>query len=151
MHPRPVIGLDRLGHEGCGLAIGVGNLMHDIFVDLHPVGGLHQRAEGQSQFMLRCGDFVVVFVTRKAHFEHRGDHFAADIDGAVDRRDREITTLGARAVAHVAAVIFLRSVARQFDIVDRKARSGIAIFKPHIVEHEEFSLGADIDGITDPG
>jgi hypothetical protein len=54
--------------------------VHDIFVDLHAVGGLHQRAEGQAQFVLGGGDFVVVLVAGQAHFEHGRNHFAADVD-----------------------------------------------------------------------
>src|SRR3546814_5499298 len=35
VHAAAIIVLDRLGHEGRGLAIGVRDLVHDIFVDLH--------------------------------------------------------------------------------------------------------------------
>ena len=81
-------------------------MWHDILVDLHAVGGLDQRAEGQAELVLRGGDLVVVLVAGQAHFEHGRDHLAADVDGAVDRRDREIAALGARTVAEVAALIF---------------------------------------------
>src|SRR3546814_4848193 len=43
VHAGAIIFLDRLGHEGRGLAIGMGDLVHDIFVDLHAVGSRHQR------------------------------------------------------------------------------------------------------------
>jgi hypothetical protein len=94
--------------------------MHDVLVDLHAVGGLHQRAEGQAQFVLGAGDFVVVLVAGQAHFQHGRDHLAADVDRAVDRRDREVAALGARTVGHVAAFIFLAGIGRQFDVVDAK-------------------------------
>ena len=68
--------------------------------------------------MLRGGDFVVMLVAGQAHFEHRRDHLGADVDAAVDRRDREIAALGARTVAEVAAFIFLAGVGRQLDVVD---------------------------------
>ncbi len=58
----------------------MGDLMHDILVDLHAVGGLGQRAEGQAQLVLRGGDLMVVLVAGQAHFEHGGDHLAADVD-----------------------------------------------------------------------
>ena len=60
--PEPLSVLDRLGHEGRGLAIGLGDLLHDILVDLHAVGGVRQRAEGQAEFVLGGGHFVVVLV-----------------------------------------------------------------------------------------
>src|SRR3546814_13233367 len=100
-----VVVLDRLRHEGRGLAIGVRDLMHDIFVDLHAVGGFGERAEGQAELVLRRGDLMVVLVAGQAHFEHRRDHLGTDVDRAVDRRDREIAALGARAVGGGAALI----------------------------------------------
>jgi hypothetical protein len=90
----------------------------DIFVDLHAVGGLDQLAVGQAELVLRGGDLVVVLVARQAHLDHGRDHLAADVDGAVDRGDREIAALGARPVGEVAAVIFAAGVGRQLDVVD---------------------------------
>jgi hypothetical protein len=40
VHARTVVLHDRLGHEGRGLAIGMGDLLDDVLVDLHAVGGL---------------------------------------------------------------------------------------------------------------
>ena len=108
VHARAVILGDRLGHEGRGLAVGVGDHVDDIFVDLHAVGGLDQRAVGQAELVLRGGDLVMVLVHRQAHLDHRRDHLAADVHGAVDRRDREIAALGARPVGEIAAFIFAR-------------------------------------------
>ena len=84
----------------------MGDHVHDIFVDLHPVGGLDEAAVGEAELVLGGGDLVMVLVHRQAHFEHRRDHLAADIHRAVDRRDGEIAALGARPVGEVAAFIF---------------------------------------------
>ena len=148
VHTRTIIFLDRLRHEGCGFAIGMGNLMHDIFVDLHTVGGLRQCAEGQAKLML-CGcHFMVVLVAGQAHFEHGRNHLATDVHAAVDRRNGEVTTLGAWAVAHIAGFIFRAAVGRQFDIVDLVVRRVVAVFETHIVEHEEFGFRTNIDGVA---
>src|SRR3546814_17811808 len=80
----------------------------------------------------------------------RSNHLGADVDRAVDRRDGEIATLGARPVAKVSALIGAAGVGRQLDIVQLEARLVIAGFETDIVEHEEFGFGADIDGVTDP-
>ena len=120
--PDAVILGDRLGHEGRGLAVGLGDHVHDIFVDLHAVGGLDQAAVGQAELMLGGGDFMVMLVAGQAHFEHRRDHLAADVAGAVDRSDGEIAALGARAVGEVAAFIFAAGVGRQLDVVDAEGR-----------------------------
>jgi hypothetical protein len=82
----------------------------------------------------------MVLVHRQAHFEHGRDHLAADVDGAVDRGDREIAALGARAVAEIAILIFGGGVGRQLDIVDREARGIVAVLEADVVEHEEFGL-----------
>ena len=151
MHAAAVILGNRLGHEGRGLAVGMGDHVDDIFVDLHPVGGLDQAAVGQAQLMLRGGDLVMVLVHRQAHLDHRRDHLAADVHCAVDRRDREVAALGARAVALVAAVIFAAGVGRQFDVVDLEIAGRVAVLEADIVEHEEFGFRPDEDGVADAG
>ena len=92
--------------------------MHDVFVDLHAVGGLDQAAVGEAELVLRGGDLVMVLVHRQAHLEHGRDHLAADVHCAVDRRDGEIAALGAGTVREVAALIFAAGVGRQLDVVD---------------------------------
>ena len=99
--------------------------------------------------MLRGGDLVVVLVAGQAHFEHGRDHLATDIDGAVHRRDGEVTALGARAVAHIAAFILFGRIARQFDIVELVIARRIGVLEADVVEHEEFGFRADIDGVAD--
>jgi hypothetical protein len=125
--------------------------MHDIFVDLHTVGGLHQRAEGEAQLVLGRGDFVVMLVAGQAHFEHGRNHLAADVGARIDRRDGEIAALGARTVAEVAAFIFATGVGRQLDVVDLEEAPLYAVLEAHVVEHEELGFGADIDGVADAG
>src|SRR3546814_12406449 len=97
----------------------MGDLVHDIFVDLHAVGSRHQRAELQTQLVLGGGDFMVMLVAGQAHFEHGGNHPAAQVDAAVDGGDGEIAALGTRTVRHVAAFIIATAVDRQFDVVER--------------------------------
>ena len=43
MHAGTVVAVDRLRHEGRGLAVDVGDLMDAVFVDLHTVGHHRQR------------------------------------------------------------------------------------------------------------
>ena len=151
VHARTVILADGLGHEGCRLAIGMGDLLRHVFVDLRAVGGLHQLAECHAQFVLRGGNLVMLLVHRQPHFEHGRDHLGADIHARIDRRDGEVAALCPRTVAHVAAFVFLGRVARHFDIVDLEARTGVAVEEAHVVEHEEFGFDADIDGIAQAG
>ena len=129
----------------------MGDHVHDIFVDLHAVGGVDQGAVGEAELVLGGADLVMVLVHRQAHFEHGRDHLAADVHRAVDRRDREIAALGARPVAEIAVLIFGGGVGRQLDVVDAEAASVVAVLEADVVEHEEFGLGPDIDGVADAG
>ncbi len=52
MHAGTVIAKNWLWHEGCGLAVSIGNLMHNILVDLHLVGVAHQRVELDAKLVL---------------------------------------------------------------------------------------------------
>jgi len=45
VHARAVIALDRLRHEGRGLAVLMRDVVHHVFVDLQIVGGAHQGRE----------------------------------------------------------------------------------------------------------
>src|SRR3546814_13268524 len=70
----------------CSSDLSLRDHVHDIFVDLHAVGGRDERAEGEAQLMLRGGHFMVVLVAGQAHFEHGRYHLAADVHAAVDRQ-----------------------------------------------------------------
>ncbi len=72
MHARTVVTEDRLRHEGCGLAIGIGNLMHDILVDLHLVGVADQRVEFHAEFVLCGSNLMMVLFNRDTHFGEDG-------------------------------------------------------------------------------
>ena len=148
VHTRTVIFLDWLGHKRCCLAICMCHLMHDIFVNLHAVSGFCQRAKGQTKLMLSRGNLMVVLVARQTHFQHGRNHLATDIHRAINRCYGEVAALGTWAMPHVAAFIFRTAVGGQFDIVNLVIGCAVAIFETHIVKHEEFSLWAYIDRIT---
>ena len=121
MHARAVIAINRLRHESGRFAIGVGDIVHDIFIKLQIVRDIRQSVEFKSQFVLGGGHFMVMLFNIKAHFFHHGEHFAAQVLTAVDRIDREIAAFGARAVTHIARLIFSAGIVGQFRAVQRKA------------------------------
>ena len=45
VHAVAVVANQRLGHEGGRFAVGVGDVVHTVLVDLHFVGFAHQRVE----------------------------------------------------------------------------------------------------------
>ena len=151
VHARTVIAINRLRHEGRAFAIGMGDIMHDIFIELQIVGNICQRVEFQTQFVLGSGHFVVVLFNIEAHFFHHGEHFATQVLAAIDRIDREIAALGARAVAHIASFIFGAGIVGQFRAVQREAGIIGVGRKPHIVKYKKLGFGAKINRVANAG
>ena len=151
MHARTIIAIDRLRHEGRGLAVAMGDIMHAVFVDLHEVSLLHQRAELRAKFMLGLRHFMVMLFDRQAHLTHGGEHLGAQILFAIHRRHREITTLHNRAMAHIAFRIVLHIRTGAFDAIQRVMAEIATRAELHIVEHEEFRFRAKEGGVAQAG
>jgi hypothetical protein len=79
---------------------------------------LVRTAEDQAKLVLAGRHLVVVLVDLHAHPLHRGQHFGAQVHPGIDRVDREIAALDARAVAHVAHLVFGVGVPRAASRVD---------------------------------
>ncbi len=151
MHARAVVAIDRLRHEGRCLAVGLRHLVDHIFVDLHRVGGLHQRAELDAELVLRGAHFVMVLLGDDAHVAHHRQHLGAEVLRRVDRRHREIAALGARPVAEIAHLVFGVGIGRQFHRVELEAAIERLGGEAHVVEHEELGLRSEHRRIADAG
>ena len=79
VHARAVVAEDRLRHEGRGLAVGIGDLVHDVFVDLHLVGVADQRVELDAELVLGGRHFVVVLFDAHAHLGQHRQHLGAHV------------------------------------------------------------------------
>ena len=101
--------------------------------------------------MLGGGHLVVVLLDDHAHVAHGGEHLGAHVLRAIHRVHREVAALGAHAVAHVAGVVVAVGVGRQLDRVQLEAGVVGGDGELHVVEDEEFGLGADEDGVADAG
>ena len=108
VHAAAVVADDRLGHEGDGLAVLVGDVLHHVLHGDQLVGLLHQRVELDADLALAgVGHFVVM------HFDHLAErlehlaHVRAQVTERVDRADREVAALHARTVAGVVAVVLV--------------------------------------------
>src|SRR5215472_7959261 len=75
VHPRAVVAIDRLRHEGCGFAVDLRDLLDAVLVDLHLLGHAHHRRKFHAQFVLRRADLVMVLLHLYAHPRHRREHF----------------------------------------------------------------------------
>src|SRR5260370_36689213 len=96
MHARAVVALDRLWHEGRRLAVLVRDVVHDVFVDLHVVGGAHQGVKFSPQLGLAWRHLMVVLFDREPHIVHHRKHFGPEIALAMERRHREKAALYSR-------------------------------------------------------
>jgi len=151
VHAGAVVALQRLGHEGGRLAVGVGDVVDHVFVFLDLVGLFGEAREDQAQLVLARGDLVVVLVHLHADALHGRQHLRAQVLRVVDRVDREIAALDARAMAAVALLERGVGVPRAVDRVDLVGHLVHRHRKADVVEDEELGLGAEEGGIADPG
>ena len=79
VHAAAIIGKHRLGHEGCGLAIGCGDIMDHILIHLQPVSHDDHGVELQAQLVLGRRHLVVVLFRLHAQLAHDSQHFAAQV------------------------------------------------------------------------
>ena len=137
VHPRAIVFKERLGHECGRLAMFGGHILHDILVDLHPVGHLNHRRKTQVNFRLTGSRyFVMMAFDLEAGPNHLVDHFRADVLEGIIGRDGEITTLVANLVARAPVT----GVPGRF-ITGNFILAGIAAtLIAHLIENEEFSF-----------
>ena len=114
VHARAVVAVDRLRHEGRGLAVDLRDLLDAVLIDLHPVGHGHERRELQAELVLGGRHFVVMLLDDAAHLGHGGEHFRAHVLHRILRRHREIALLGADVVAEIAAFVVGVGIGREF-------------------------------------
>ncbi len=150
MHARAVVADDGLGHEGRGLAVGVGDVLDHILHDLRPVGTLHQSGEFGADFALAgVGHFVVMHFDRHAHLFEQQAHFRADVLQTVNRGHREIAALHRRAVAHIAAFHLVAGGPGGFVGVDLDEAARHVHIPADLVENEKLGFRTEIGGIAD--
>ena len=151
VHARAVIAINGLGHEGCGLAVGLGDLLDAILVEQDVIGSGDHRRELDAEFVLGRGHFVVVLFDNDAHGGEGFEHFTADVLGAIDGGNREVTLLERDVVAGVAAFVIGVRIGAEFGGVDLETDLVGRGRVLHVVKQEEFGLGTETDEITDAG
>src|SRR5690606_3011409 len=149
VHAAAVIAYQRLGHEGGGLAVGIGRVVDAVLEDLYFVSLAHQRVELGADFQLAgVGHLVMVQLDHQTHFGHGVAYGTAQVVEGIDRRHGEVSTLHFRAMSLVAA--FDGGVAGpgclvRADLEERTAHFG---FPLHLVEHEELGLRTEEGLVT---
>jgi hypothetical protein len=147
MHAGAVIAENGFGHEGRGFAVAVRDVVHDMLVNLHVIGAIEEGGIEDADFTLARRNFMVMFFHGEAHALHDGDHFAANVREAVDRRFGEIAALDARAVAGIAGLVIFCGVVRAFAAVDFETDAVHGDVEFYIFENEEFGFGTEIGGV----
>ena len=149
MHARAVVAYQRLGHEGGGLAVGIGDVPHHVFQDLRPVCALHQRTELGADFVLtRTANFMVKDFHRNAEGLQNQRDFSAQILRAIDGRYRKIATLDGRTMAAVAAVDLLAAVPGRLVFVDLHKGARHIGAPGNVVENKELGFRTKKGGVA---
>ena len=149
VHSRPVVAEDRLGHEGRGLAVSLGDVLHDVFVPLERIGHLHQRQEAQVDFGLSRGrHFVVMLLDPDADFLHGLDHFGPHVLEGIQRGHREVALFVAGFVAEVGALL-PTGVPDPFDRIDVVVAFESVLVEADLVEDEELGLWAEVGHVAE--
>ena len=149
MHARGVVPDDRLGHEGRRLAVGVGDHVDDVLIDLQVIGHLHQGLETDAELVLAGRDLVVVLLGLHPHLLELGQHLGAQVGKRIDRRHREVSALDRGAVADIAFIELLAARPRAFLGADGIEAVVHGDIEAHVVEDEELGLGTEIGGVAD--
>eukprot|EP00042_Codosiga_hollandica_P061003 m.922406 g.922406 ORF g.922406 m.922406 type:complete len:463 (+) comp98226_c0_seq1:811-2199(+) len=152
VHAGAVVAHQGLGHEGRGLAVGMGDVDDDVLLQLQPVSALNQRAELGADFHLAgVRHFVVMHFDRNAALLKDQAHLRAHVLAAVDRGHGEVAALDGGAVAAVAVLVFLGRVPGAFFGLDLEERAGHFIAPAHAVEDEELRLRTEESGVAQAG
>ena len=150
VHARAVVTEDRLRHEGRGLAVAPGDVLHDVLEEHQVVGRGEQRVELVVDLGLAGGAHLVVLALdlEAGLVQLQGD-LGAQVGEVVDRRGREVAALVADLVA---AVVLERAgvpgAGLGVDVVEGLVRRGL---EAHAVEDVELGLGAEVRGVGDAG
>ncbi len=129
----------------------MGDVVHDVFVDLHVVGAFDELVELDAELVLARRHLVVMLLHLDAHVGHDGQHLGAQIGGGIDRRHREIAALHRCAMAVIAFFHLLAGEIGAFlgdELVEGTVHLHVVA---HVVEDEEFGLGSDKAGVGDAG
>src|SRR5690606_3318415 len=152
VHAGTVVADDGLGHEGGGLAVGVGHVVDAVLEDLDFVRLLHPGVELDTDFALASvGHFVVVYLDVEAHLLHGATHGGAQVVEGVDRRDGGVATLDPGAVAQVAVDELLAGGPGGFLGGNFHEGAGHVGTEVYFVKDEELGLGAEERGIPKAG
>ncbi|KAF1053631.1 MAG: hypothetical protein GAK43_01301 [Stenotrophomonas maltophilia] len=152
VHARAVVAVQRFRHEGHGLAVGIGNVVHAVLQGLDFVSLGNEGVELHTDLVLASGGhFVVVDFHDQAHFFQGVAHGGTDFVVVIDRRHREVAAFDARTVTFVAGFEVGVGVPGSLLGEDLEHRTGDVGLELHFVEDEELRLRADEYGVTDTG
>ncbi|RMR51720.1 hypothetical protein ALP84_05248 [Pseudomonas cichorii] len=152
VHTRTVIAVQRLGHEGSGATVSVGNVVHDILEGLNFVSLGNQGVELHADFVLAGScHFVVVNFDDLTHFFQCVAHGSTDFVVVVDRWNREVAAFDTWTVAFVAAFHVLVRHPRALFGEDLEHGAGDVGLVLDRIEDEEFWLRTNEYGVTDTG
>src|SRR5204862_1113638 len=147
----PVVGKERLRHEGDGLVVLLCDVANDVFVILHRIAHHFEGRETDVDLCLAGrGYFVMLFVDWNTCFLELERHLVADVLQGVHRWNRKISLLRSNLVTEIRKFLS-RAVPMAFDAVNEMERGVGRVAKAHFVEDKKLSFGSEERGIGDAG
>jgi hypothetical protein len=147
VHAGAVVAVERLGHEGDGLVVLLGDVLDDVLVDQELVGHPHEVGEPHVDLALPArGHLVVLGLDVDAAVDHRLHHLVADVHELVRGGHREVALLVPQLVAQVRPLV-AATVPLPLATVDVVEAAVGVLVVPHVVEHEELGLRPHVAGV----
>merc|ERR1719499_1012730 len=141
VHSGPAVQVQRLGHEGGGKTMLLGDVSHDVLVPHELIGNVNEGSESEVNFALTGStDLVVVGFHVHANRSHEGTHVVSAVLKGVEGSRGEVSFLGSVLVGKVSSSFLSSRVPEGFSAVYRKARLSHAFLVLHVIEQEEFGF-----------
>merc|ERR1719499_2634451 len=150
VHSGPAVQVQRLGHEGGGKTVLLGDVSHNVLVPHELIGNVNEGSESEVNFALTgSANLVVVSFHVHANRSHEGTHVVSAILEGVEGSGWEISFLGSVLVGQVSSSFLSSGVPVRFSAVDRKAGLSHALLILHVIEQEEFGFRSDSGMVAD--
>ena len=126
------------------LIVPAGDVADAVFIDLQPIGHLHQRLIPQVDLALAAGShFVMMGLDLQAAVEHRLHHLAAEVHQLIGRRAGKIAFLVPQLIGQ-ARLVVAAAGPLAFGAVEVIERLVGGRFEAGAFEDEKLGLGTEV-------
>jgi len=151
MHAAAVVAEERFRHEGDGFVVAFGDVLDDVLEQHQVIADGNERVKTQINFSLAgSGNFMVFAFDFEAAVFHDADHFVADVNLRVGRRDGEVAFFVTNFVAEVRE-FFAAAVPDAFVGINVIIAAAAVLSVADVVEDEKFGFGSHVRSVGNAG